>query len=575
MIDNDFDLVEVRSKQVIRKVGNEPKEWGKIDILFEPGTYDGDGEALVRPFKPVNLVGHPIHGKPVIFKRFQIHDALFVNCCLSNNVMKRVLTEKPSLRHHLTIFNAVLIENTLSNCSIMSFEDFISFKAKKRIMLGKIESKSIVEFLRAYLSTMRRFETLLPTHRKHIMPEYIRFRFKTFVSICNDGVAIWFRRPIGKRKDSIKVLTKGFLRNVIPKLSADKNIFPLDGQTGVVFSKLAIVTQGFVNSVYKIEGTVLQIPDDSGILEVKSGADIMLENVLVGYLDKHGKPKQIVLKGLWTIANDVPSLFSVAEGKERAQRSFFQRLLRSGPIVGEKMKRFSEADMTREIADVEKEYLSLIFRENVEEPELQQFLERHPFVLSPTYLDVCSGTLNVKPQARFSRGKRIVDFLLLFEPDLRETKRHVTVVEIKRPNHRLFTKKGKYSKPLEEGLQQVEEVFQILKKKPEEAKKLGLRNSDVMSGIVLIGRRSDLEKKEISYLQQINKASKRARKKIVTFDNLTENIKTVKNFYGVKGRQPVVVVGQKGTTDEDFTGKTGETIQRAIDYLGKRIDGSQ
>lgn len=119
MIDTDISLLEVRSKQVLRIIRDKPEKWGKIDILFEPGMYDGNGKALVRPFRPVNIVGHPSRDKPVIFKNFKIHDALFVNCCLRNNIKKGASNGKPSLRHHLRIFNAVLIENILSNCSTM------------------------------------------------------------------------------------------------------------------------------------------------------------------------------------------------------------------------------------------------------------------------------------------------------------------------------------------------------------------------------------------------------------------------------------------------------------------------
>lgn len=567
MDSKDPDLIEARSRHIIETICDKTKQWGKIDILFEPGTYDGNEKAIVRPFITVNLVGNPLPSKPVIFKRFQIHDALLVNCCFVNNVMKRVSMEKPSLGHHLRIFNVVLNENTLSNCSIMDYEDFVALRVERE-KRGKADMKAIVKFLRSYLYTLRKFASLLPAHRKDIMPEYIQSRFKIFMYICNDGVAIWFRRSIKRKKDSMKVLTKPSIRNVIPKISADKTIFPLDGQKGVALKRLAIVTQGFANSIYKLEGSVFRIPNDFGITSVKSGADMMLEDVMIGYLDRRGKPTQAMLKGLWLIANDVPSLFSVAQGNERAQRSFFRYLLGSAPIRGQKMKRYSEANLKTEIVDVKKEYLSLISRENVEEPELQQFLEKHPFILSPTYLDVCSGNLHVKPQARLSNGKRIVDFLLLFEPDFPEVRRLARVVEIKRPTHKLFTKNGKYSESLKEGLEQLDKVFEILDLEPQEAKKLGLRDSDVISGIVLIGRLADLEKDELSHLQQVNKASNK--NKIATFDSLLKNIDTVKDFYGVKGRQPVVVVGQKGTPDEDFTGKTAEAVQRAVDYLKKR-----
>lgn len=575
MNDTDVNLIGVRSKQVMEVIEGSPEKWGNRNILFEPGVYDGDGKALVRPFKAINFVGHPHRDKPVVFRNFKLHDALFVNCLLKNNIKKGLSHGKPSLGHHLRIFNAVIIENVLSNCSTMEFENFLMLKSKKLGKPNEITEKSIVAFLRTYLSTMRKFGVILPDHRRDILPEYIQFRFKIFVTICSDGIVIWFRRPIGKKKDSIKVSTKRFLKNVIPILSQEENTFPVNGGT-LGIRNLAIVTEGFSNSLHveghKMEGTVFKISDTVGILQVKSGADIKLENVLIGYLDTLGKRKQILLRGLWVIANDVAK-FSVVESRERAQGEFFDRLVKSGPIKGEKMKRYSEADIAKEIDDVKKQYLSLILRDYVEEPELQKFLERHPFILSPTYLDICFGSLEVTPQRKLSEGKRVVDFLLLYELDFENIKRLITVVEIKRPSHKLFTRNGNRSKPLKEGLQQVKEVFRIFEENPQEAKRLGLHYSEETRGIVIIGRRLDLGKEENLHLNKINEG--RARIRIITFDALIENIETVKNFYGAKGQQPVVVVGQKGTSDEDFTGKTAETIQRALDYLKKRIDRRQ
>jgi hypothetical protein len=265
----------------------------------------------------------------------------------------------------------------------------------------------------------------------------------------------------------------------------------------------------------------------------------------------------------------MPSLFSDVEGKELAQHDFFNRLIGSGPIKGEKLKRYTEADLAKEIDNVKERYLSLFLRENAEELELQRFLEEHPFILSPAYLDVSSGSLSVTPQVRMSKGKRIVDFLLLFEPNVEEIRRQVTIIEIKRPSHKLFTKGGVYSNHLEEGLQQVDEVFRIIGENPQEAIRIGLQKSDTVIGLVLIGRYSDLKKSDVSCLEEINK--KNARIRVATFDSLLRNIELVRDFYGVKGRQPVVVVGQQGTSDEDFTGKTGETIQNALDYFEKRI----
>lgn len=578
MVNADISLLEVRSKQVLRVFHDKPEIWGRIHVLVEPLTIDGSGETLISPFKRINFVGHPRPNKQVYIKNCRIYDALFVNCYMKDNTKKGVATRKALLRHHIRIFNAVLIKNILINCSIMGFEDFLQFEPEKRVKSGKIEGKSIVEFLRTYISTMRRFGSLLPNNRKEVLPDYVQFRSKIFVTICTDGIAIWFRRKIGKRRDTIKVSTKRFLRNLIPQLSEDKNMISvLNGAENFVIRNFAIVTQEFFDYMesrgYKAERAVLRIPYAFGCLEVKSGADIKLENMLFGYLDRQGKPKQIVLKALWIIANDMPSLFSIAEGKERAQMEFFDRLVKSGPIKGEKMKRYTEANVAREIEDIKKDYVSLISRENAEEPELQQFLENHPFILSPTYLDVHTGSLEITPQARLSEGKRKADFLILFEPDFEKIRRLVTVVELKRPSHKLFVKKSEPSKPLKVGLQQVEMAFKIINENSEEAEKLGINPSDNIRGMVLIGRYSDLEKKDISHLKELNKASTQI--KIVTFDTLIKSIETVMKIYGAKGRVPAVVVGQKGTIDEDFTLKPGESLQEVIDYLEKRIESGQ
>ncbi|MFQ6064129.1 MAG: Shedu anti-phage system protein SduA domain-containing protein [Candidatus Bathyarchaeia archaeon] len=562
-------MIEARSEQVERIIFSEQRKWGKRNIAFLPAEYDGNGKPIVRPFITVNLVARPAENKPIVFKNFKIHDALLVNCYLRDNVRKGLWVGKKArlhaLKHNLRIFNAVLTKSTLSNCSLISFEDFLMLQGEKPKKARKIEINSIIQFLKAYISTFRRFGTLLPDRRKGALPEYIQFRFKISVIVCKDGIVIWFKRAIKKKRDSIKTSAIRSLSSVIPILSADTNIYPLSGQS-MVIRDLAIVTRKF-RSFYTMPGTVLNIRDDFGILEVKSGSDVRFENVLLGYVDSRGKPRQIALKGFWVFAKDEPSLFSVDNGKKRAQRDFFRALLRDRPIKGEKMGRYQEADLAREIDDVKRSYASLVARENAEEPELQQFLERHPFILSSTYLDVMHVSLDITPQARLSKGKRKVDFLLLFEPDFEKVRRLVSIIEIKRPSHKLFTKKGKLSKHLREGLEQVEEAFRILEENPQAAMKWRLRSSDVISGRVLIGRFSDLQEKELSYLEEL--AHRQERIKVMTFDSLLENLETVKGFYGVKGREPVVVVGQEGTADEDFTGTTEKTIQSAVDYLKK------
>jgi hypothetical protein len=88
-------------------------------------------------------------------------------------------------------------------------------------------------------------------------------------------------------------------------------------------------------------------------------------------------------------------------------------------------------------------------------------------------------------------------------------------------------------------------------------------------GIVLIGRRKELKTEEVELLIETNR--KNPSQKILLYDDLVENIRFTSEMLGKKFRKPVVVVGQKGDSSEDFTGKSSEVIQEAFNYLAKRI----
>ena len=59
MVEEDSILVETRSRRVLEILQTERRIWGSRNILFEPGNYDGNGNALIRPFVASNLIGHP------------------------------------------------------------------------------------------------------------------------------------------------------------------------------------------------------------------------------------------------------------------------------------------------------------------------------------------------------------------------------------------------------------------------------------------------------------------------------------------------------------------------------------
>lgn len=436
-------------------------------------------------------------------------------------------------------------------------------------MIEGIKPKDLIDFTETYLSTVRRFSALLPIERRNLLPDFWCNHYQILVTICLDGIAIDFRRRINRNRDSINVLRKKSLNNISQKLTGSQVLMPIDGKNGIVVKNLAIATESCMPFL-KSGGTLWRIRDDFGLLRVTSGGDIFFENVGLFYLDGKGTPKQFTFKGMWIIANDLPSLFTPESAQKRGLQDFLGRLVTTGAIVGKKKERYTEFDMASELEAIEVKYLTLVNSEGVAEQELQNFLEEHGFIISPFYLEICPMTIAIRPQMQLPSIERKVDFVLVKELDLRNNKISSIAVEIKKPSDKLFAKNGELSEPLKVGLNQIEDIFEFISSHPKEAEKLlHVSQKSDLRAIVLIGRKKDLSIEDAKKLAKLNETNEFV--KILLYAELHENIRIVSNMFGRKLRQPAVVVGQEGTNDEDFTGKTGDVIQKALDFLSKRI----
>jgi len=435
-------------------------------------------------------------------------------------------------------------------------------------MLNKLSAQQVIDFIETYLATIRRFCSVLPLTRRVIFPDFWINRYQIVVNIFDDVVAIEFRRRLHKKRDSIKISKRKSLNDVYPRIKGANPRIPIDGLEGIVIKNLAIATESCMPFL-QIGGTLLIIPDNASLLRVTGGGDVMIQNVAFFYVDNK-VPKQFTFKSLWIIAKDSPILLNLEDTQKRALKDFLRQLLSEAPILGEKMKRYSEFDLLKEIKAIEREYVNLLNSENVSEQEMQDFFEAHGFVLSPVYLDICPKTIMIKPQMDLKSIGRKVDFILLKEPNIKNFRIKCSVIELKRPQDKIFTKDRKLSHPLKVGLSQIKSVFDFINSNPKEARKtLGINDISDIVGIVLIGRRKDLTKEEAEELLRLN--SRNPSIKILLYDDLLENIKFISKILGKKIRQPVVVVGQKGDADEDFTGKSSDVIQEALNYLSKRI----
>lgn len=135
----------------------------------------------------------------------------------------------------------------------------------------------------------------------------------------------------------------------------------------------------------------------------------------------------------------------------------------------------------------------------------------------------------------------------------------IFVCDLKKPTDKLFTRGGQLSSKLIKAIEQVQKYANKLRTLLK-----NVTNVDVR-GIVIIGRKLDLTEKHRKILEELSKSSG---VNVITYDELLDNVTKLQDFFRTrKLNYRVIVVGQKGTEDEDFTGNSGDVIQMAINEL--------
>ena len=170
------------------------------------------------------------------------------------------------------------------------------------------------------------------------------------------------------------------------------------------------------------------------------------------------------------------------------------------------------------------EYLTLLDSENLKEPDLQNFLNQNPILLSPSYL-------RIHPQAKLG-AEYITDFII-------EEPSHSILVEIENSNHNLFLQNNDLSAPLRHALKQISDWRQWLRKNSRYASEsLGINNIDSDSpALVIIGRKKSLSSKNLEDLSAISK-DYHYHTQVLTYDDVYEralawynNLKKLENRF--------------------------------------------
>jgi len=163
------------------------------------------------------------------------------------------------------------------------------------------------------------------------------------------------------------------------------------------------------------------------------------------------------------------------------------------------------------------EYKDLV-NSDAEEPKFQGFFQRNPTFLEPRVIDVF-------PQESFG-GESVPDFVMVLQGE------SYLVVEVEKPKHRLFTKKGDRTHELSHAQQQIVDYLKWVNEEKDFLRKRRCPNisADNTRGLVIIGKSSNLTDDELKKLEGIN-ASVRSWYEIKTFDRiLAENEALLSNL---------------------------------------------
>ena len=166
--------------------------------------------------------------------------------------------------------------------------------------------------------------------------------------------------------------------------------------------------------------------------------------------------------------------------------------------------------------DLKNRFQELISRTDVDEQEIQDFLEDHKLIID-------QNARRVLPKENLGEGSQ-ADFILIYADGIR-------VVEIKKPFDRIFDRKLRFSATTRVALSELSRYQEWLKSNESVAK--GSYGSEVLKkGWGIIGRAIEISEKELESLASWNSTSDAIG--IKTFDDLLNNfhlrIKQIKSL---------------------------------------------
>ncbi len=355
--------------------------------------------------------------------------------------------------------------------------------------------KQASDFVSAYLSEIRYMASVIPQRDRGYFPQYW-FGRNIIIITCNENgdVAIRLGRWLKKKEDSFRFETSPH--------RIEEAVFPrLDYSLRPAFFNIT----GHHWSV----GYMTLVTNLNPFFTLQEGADVKIMDVRFESTYRvRGYPAEKTL--LWLFRRPSEERMSKDEAKKEAAKDFrgyIQWLVftRFYDILGAKLLEETLALFRKSVKQLAAEYEQLITREDLEEEELQMFLEKHYFLLSPE--------VRVIKEKR-KLGPYIPDFILRYSDG------SFALVEIQLNRDPIFLDDGP-SEGMKEAVEQMRNWFDWVRRySPCELARA--------SGLIVIGRRSSYIKHHKKVKDLLNTLP--CPVKLLTYDDLGDAFNRILNL---------------------------------------------
>lgn len=379
---------------------------------------------------------------------------------------------------------------------------------------------SIRKFVETYLDEISSCMGQINRNYWILFPDFLYSPYIIRVRKCSNGVAILFKRPAHKTSITVKKSRKRVEEIFLPYLPPPNHaIFAFTNTSRSKIVQAKMTNWDFSQDPTK--GKMFQRYNEDfhrmSVMHLSKSNEVQMLFCPISGVNDFGRVR-LFIRFLWMITGDCLD-FSEDKARWFARKDFLYYLNQilfvwSPSKLSETAKKF----LINMVSDIKNKYQELISRTDVDEQEIQDFLEVHRFILDPNAQQVWfKESLGKKNEA---------DFIIGYGHSIR-------VVEIKRPYDRIFDNNMQFSATTRKALSEISRYRKWLTSNKLTTK--GRYGSVVLrKGWAIIGNAIDMSERELKRLSSWNSTKKiimlmNFNDLLSNFDNRIKQIKKIKN----------------------------------------------